>query len=201
MKKIPDVTMEIYVMQPTKAQWESNIKKRELSDSVQRIMGDAEVIEFPNPAEGFDAIYEVVDGQIKLRMEESRPEILEPARKEIQEETEEILTEEKLQKERKQLMESMETRKFWHYCEGCGKKEFLTADEAHEAGWDYPPRMGHFGLLSPRTCGNCVITSTLYWKVATGGGLPIVFEEELTPEEKVTWNRIKNEPESLLEEE
>lgn len=52
---------------------------------------------------------------------------------------------------RKELIESMATRPFWHYCEVCGKREFLTAKDAFDSGWDYPPRMGHFGLLGPRS--------------------------------------------------
>ena len=200
MKKIPDVTMEIYVMQPTKAQWESNIKKRELSDSVQRIMGDAEVIEFPNPAEGFDNIYEVVDDEINLRMETPAPEIIESAREEIKLETQAFLKREKEAQEKKELLESMNHRPFWHYCEVCGKKELLTADEAHKQGWDYPPKIGKFGILSPRTCGNCQLKDTLFWKVTTSG-LPVVVENSLSPSEAITWNRIKNEPFSLLNEE
>ena len=57
-----------------------------------------------------------------------------------------------------------------------------------------------FGLLGPRTCGDCRITDTLYWKVQQQS-LPIVLEETLTAEELKTWQRIKNEPESLLTEE
>jgi len=92
----------------------------------------------------------------------------------------------------------MNERPFWHYCEVCGKKEFLTAQQAFESGWDYPPHIGHFGLLGPRTCGGCQLIDTLFWKTNTSGKLPIVCEGELTPEELVTWRRIKGEPESLL---
>lgn len=58
--------------------------------------------------------------------------------------------------------------------------------------------MGHFGLLGPRTCGSCLLEDTLFWKVNTNGYIPIVLEGELSPEELVTWKRIKAEPESLL---
>jgi hypothetical protein len=40
--------------------------------------------------------------------------------------------------------------------------------------------------------------NTLYMKINSPGRLPIVFEKELTPEELITWRRIKAEPESLL---
>ena len=95
----------------------------------------------------------------------------------------------------------MNTRPFWHYCEVCGKKEFITAQDAFDSGWDYPPKMGVFRLLSPRTCGECGIQDTLFWKISRSQGLPIVIEENLTPEELITWKRIKGEPESLLDEE
>lgn len=98
------------------------------------------------------------------------------------------------------LIESMNNRPFWHYCESCGKKAFISAKDAFDDGWDYPPQIGAFGLLGPRTCGDCRITDTLYWKVQQQS-LPIVLEETLTSEELKTWQRIKNEPESLLTEE
>ena len=95
----------------------------------------------------------------------------------------------------------MNTRPFWHYCEVCGRKEFTTAGDACDSGWDYPPQIGHFGLLSPRTCGNCSIVDTLFMKINAPGRVPIVVQSELTPAELITWRRIKAEPESLLVEE
>ena len=105
--------------------------------------------------------------------------------------------EEEKAKERLDLLKSMNSRPFWHYCEVCGAKVFCTAQDAFDAGWDYPPQLGRFGLLGPRTCGECDITSTLYWKVQQQA-MPIVIESTLTKEELKTWRRIKNEPESLL---
>lgn len=201
IRKIPDVTIEVYIMQPSDDLWESNLKKRDLGGTLESHKREAEEIEFPNVAEGMDRIYEVVDGEIRQRHDPPKPEILEPARKELSEEVERIRAEDEKTAKRKALLESMNTRKFWHYCEVCGKKAYVTAEEAHNDGWDYPPKMGCFGLLSPRTCGECLIADTLFWKVNTGGGLPIVIEKSLSPEELVTWRRIKNEPESLLEEE
>ena len=200
VKKLDNVSIDVYVMQPSREQWESNIRKRGLEAKAQAIMRDAEIIEFPNPAEGFDNIYEVVDDEINLRMETPAPEIIESAREEIKLETQAFLKREKEAHEKKELLESMNHRPFWHYCEVCGKKELLTADEAHKLGWDYPPKIGKFGILSPRTCGNCQLKDTLFWKVTTSG-LPVVVENSLSPSEAITWNRIKNEPFSLLNEE
>ena len=46
-------------------------------------------------------------------------------------------------------------KKLIHICEVCGKTEILTPKEAFNEGWDYPPRMGGFGIAGPRTCGDC----------------------------------------------
>lgn len=201
IRKLPDVTIEVYIMQPSDALWKSNVEKRDSGGTFESCKRDAEGIEFPNVAEGMDRIYEVVDGEIRQRHDPPTPEILETARKELAEEAERIRAEDEEKAKRKALRESMNTRKFWHYCEVCGKKAYVTAEEAHNDGWDYPPKMGWFGMLGPRKCGECSIADTLFWKVNTGGGLPIVCEGSLSPEELVTWRRIRNEPESLLEEE
>lgn len=201
IRKLPDVTIEVYIMQPGDALWKSNLEKRDSGRAFESYKQNAEEIEFPNAAEGMDRIYEVVDGEIRQRHDPPKPEILETARKELAEEAARIRAEDEEKAKRKALLESMNTRKFWHYCEVCGKKAYVTAEEAHNDGWDYPPKMGWFGLLGPRKCGECSIADTLFWKVNTGGGLPLVIEKSLSPEELVTWRRIKNEPESLLEEE
>lgn len=204
IRKAADVMIETYVMCPTDALWESNLKKRELEGRFRSYKEQAvNEIEFPNPAEGIDRIYEVVDDEIRLRMDPSKPEILDKAREELAEEAERTRREDEAESKRKELLESMNTRPFWHYCEVCGRKEFITAQDAFDSGWDYPPRIGHFGLLGPRTCGGCLLKDTLCWRVIADKKMPfpIVDEGRLTPEELVTWRRIKGEPESLLDEE
>ena len=76
-------------------------------------------------------------------------QFLTDARKQITDEKERIEKEDDKSRKRKALLESMKTRPFWHYCEVCGKKEFLTDEDAFNRGWDYPPKMGSFGLLGP----------------------------------------------------
>lgn len=200
-KAVNDVAIEVYVMRPSDEQWAANIESRGLTGGLQRFRDNARIMEFPNAAEGIDAIYEVVDGHISLRMEPPRPEIHETAKRAMAEEAARIRDEDEKTARRKALIASMNERPFWHYCEVCGKKAFITAKEAYASGWDYPPKHGWFGLLGPRTCGSCSMKGSLYWKIHTRGGLPVVREGELTPEELVTWRRIKGEPESLLEEE
>ena len=198
IRKSVDVFIEFFVISPSDGQWDNNLKARDLKGGLQSYKSYADDIEFPNPAEGIDEIYEVVDDKITLRMDTPRPDLIEAAHRELAEETERINREYEKKRKRQELLESMKHRPFWNYCEVCGKKEFITADEAYNTGWDYPPTIGAFGFLSPRTCGGCSIKDTLFWKVNTSGGLPIVIEGSLSPEELVTWRRIKNEPESLL---
>lgn len=195
-----DVKIEVYVMHPSNKRWIENSKKREDIENIEVYENQKKQMEFPNPAEGFDAIFEVVDDEIILRMDDIKPEIVKQARQELMEEDTWIRREDEREHKHRQLIESMNTRPFWHYCEVCGKKEFITAKETLDAGWDYPPHFGEFGLLGPRTCGNCSLKDTLFWKVHTELPLPIVINEQLTPEEKIIWQRIKAEPESLLEE-
>lgn len=200
-KQVPDVRIEVHVMSPSDTLWQSNLEKRKLLGGFKNYQEDLGQFEFPNPAEGFDAIFEVVDGVARLRMEPPRYEILAQARQELAEEEEEIKREDEEAQAKEALLKSMETRPFWHYCEGCGAKAFVTAQEAFDSGWDYPPRIGRFGVLGPRTCGSCLISTTLFWKISTSRKLPIVCEGDLTPGELITWRRIKGEPESLLDEE
>ena len=84
--------------------------------------------------------------------------------------------------------------KLRHVCEVCGKEEVLTPDEAFEKGWDYPPRMGMFGVLSPRTCGDCAMVDTTWWKLMYQNVKP----EDLSDKDKLTLSRILNEPASIL---
>lgn len=194
---VESVYIEVYVMCPSDSVWEAYINERKLIASIQLLRANAKEIEFPNPSEGFDKIYEVINNNIKLRMDDPNPKIVDSAHKELSKEAQQMKQEEEKAKERLDLLESMNSRQFWHYCECCGKKAFITSKEAFDDGWDYPPQIGSFGLLGPRTCGECDITSTLYWKVQQQT-MPIVIESTLTKEELKTWRRIKNEPESLL---
>lgn len=78
-------------------------------------------------------------------------------------------------------------------CEVCGRIEVLTPEEAYQQGWDYPPYMGAFGVISARTCPNCSIMDTAW--------AAMVIEKkalwELTEHQRETINRILAEPDSL----
>ena len=85
--------------------------------------------------------------------------------------------------------------KLIHVCEVCGKTKIMTPEEAFNEGWDYPPRMGTFGVVSPRTCGDCGIEDTLWMALQSG---KIKSLDDMTPEQRVVLARIQNEPESII---
>ena len=86
-------------------------------------------------------------------------------------------------------------QKHIHVCEVCGKTKSMTPEQAFNEGWDYPPRMGAFGVLSPRTCGDCTIEGTLWMAVQSE---KIKTLEDMTPEQRVVLARIQNEPASIM---
>lgn len=57
---------------------------------------------------------------------------------------------------------------FVHWCEVCGLELLLTPELAYELGWDFPPKMGQFGVISPRTCGGCGIEGTVWYAMVVG---------------------------------
>jgi hypothetical protein len=81
-----------------------------------------------------------------------------------------------------------------HICEVCGCEEVLDSDEAFELGWDYPPRMGKFKVLSSRTCPNCTIEKTVWWALAMEGKSV----QDLDDKQIKTLLRIMMEPESIM---
>jgi|LakMenEpi03Aug12_release.lakeMendotaPanAssembly.Ray.scaffolds.fasta_scaffold893026_1 hypothetical protein len=81
-----------------------------------------------------------------------------------------------------------------HICEVCNRTEILTPAAAFEAGWDYPPRMGAYGVVSPRTCGDCGMAGTVWAAVAMQGKGP----DDLTDAQRATLARIAGEPESIM---
>lgn len=82
-----------------------------------------------------------------------------------------------------------------HICEVCGKSEVLTPAAAFDAGWDYPPRMGQFGVISPRTCGSCPMSATVWAALMLHGAS----REDLTEAQLDVLARILAEPMSITE--
>lgn len=78
---------------------------------------------------------------------------------------------------------------FLHWCEVCGRQEALTADAAYRDGWDFPPRMGAWGVISPRTCPTCTIEKTLWWALT----MKKVEPSDLTDHQRQVLGRILNE--------
>ena len=85
-------------------------------------------------------------------------------------------------------------KKLIHICEVCGKTEIMTPEEAFNGGWDYPPRMGGFGIVGPRTCGDCPINLTVWWALVSEKKSV----SELSQQQRETIKRIQGEPESII---
>lgn len=204
-KAAPKVPVEVYVMTPSDERLRENCAIRAAGDSAdaeryfrQTKSQIEKTFEFPNPAEGFSRICAVSERGPVERNDAPDWELVSAAKEELRKDREswEAAQAERREKEarREKLARDMEHIRFWHYCEVCGKKELLTADEAFRQGWDYPPRMGKFGQISPRTCGNCLLADTLWMKLASEKKGVFV----LTKRERETMERIQNEPESLM---
>lgn len=104
------------------------------------------------------------------------------------------------------MAEEIDYSRLIYICEVCGTvKMYPTPEDAFNDGWDYPPRMGDFGRIGPRTCGKCVIINTLWWKLISSldspdervpvSELPL---EDLTPSQMRTFQRILGEPASIM---
>ncbi|MDF3335302.1 hypothetical protein [Lacticaseibacillus rhamnosus] len=86
--------------------------------------------------------------------------------------------------------------KLLYICEHCAKtRKYNDPKDAFDAGWDYPPRMGTFGVVSPRKCGECGIEDTLYWKLLTNSRYE---PYQLDPQQQLVLDRIMSEPQSIL---
>lgn len=80
-----------------------------------------------------------------------------------------------------------------HICEVCGTEETLTAEAAFHVGWDYPPTMGAFGIIGPRTCADCAVNQTAWWAITVDG----YTSDMLTQRQRATIARILAEPASI----
>ncbi|MBR3600635.1 MAG: AAA family ATPase [Lachnospiraceae bacterium] len=210
--EVTDEPMEIYVMQPSREQLKQNLKYAKFNESsLDWLLEQMSQIEYPNPVEGFGKIYSVTDGEVRECVVSGDLVLIERAKEELREEAERIgkRQEEKRISEggeslsdRQKLIKELEYKPFWHICKVCGKKEFMTAEAAFVKGWDYPPKMGKFSVVSPRTCGDCGIEQTVWWHFMKSAKEGKVDDETMSREhkEKVI-ERIVREPYSLLEEE
>lgn len=86
-------------------------------------------------------------------------------------------------------LNDMDEERFEHWCEACGTTAMLTSEEAFEVGWDFPPRMGAWGVVSPRTCGDCGIEQTLWWALT----VEKKSIDDCTPHQRQVLARILNE--------
>lgn len=84
--------------------------------------------------------------------------------------------------------------KYRYVCEACGETAVLTEKEAFRQGWDYPPFMGKYGVVSARTCPNCTVNETAWWALMVEHK-PYA---ELTEKQKETVKRILEEPRNMI---
>lgn len=82
---VEDVFIEAYVMLPSEENFDKYLRERNPDFIIEQMKEDAKLLEFPNPAEGFDKIYQVVDDGIELRMDEPTPDIIAMAHEELKE--------------------------------------------------------------------------------------------------------------------
>lgn len=85
-------------------------------------------------------------------------------------------------------------KKLIYICEVCGKTEIMTPEKAFNEGWDYPPKMGAFGIVGPRTCGDCPIIYTAWWALVSEKKSV----SQLSQKQRETIKRIQGEPESII---
>ena len=214
IREVSDEPIELYLMYPSEERLRANILKRDgdrddNDDVLKQLKNLQKEIEMPNQAEGFSKIFIVKDDVIEVYVTLADEEMVIRAREELRVENEQLqaererrearLREEQEREAKIQIaIEKLKDAPFWHYCECCGKKELLASKDAFENGWDYPgvdgiykSKKNHgFCCIVPRTCGDCVTNAPLYWKIVRG--------EKLADEERATFERIMNEPMSLI---
>ncbi len=204
---VPEVTIDIYVITPSPERLHVNIEMSERLESEEypRILRELETqVEFPNIAEGYAKICKVTDTGIEECNEAADESLIDRAHKELEETTRQREEEAKEQKKQEEFLNELNEKGFTHICEVCGEKKWLRPEDAFELGWDYPPRMGTFGVISPRTCGKCQMVDTVWWKLNTkkgnnGEGISLGDLSTLSDKDKQIIMRILGEPYSLLE--
>lgn len=169
-RQVTTEPIDIYVMMPSRDRLRENLKlyKPGAEASLDRFLDEMSQIEYPNPAEGFDKIYSVTDGEIRESIVSEDVVLVDRAKEELAKEAEEVKQRQEKREElseRQKLIKELAYKPFWHICEACGKREFMTAEAAYIKGWDYPPKMGKFGVIGPRTCGDCGIEKTVWWNI------------------------------------
>jgi len=193
-RTVTDEPIDIYVMQPSDERLLQNIQTNdeEGERGIDSIKSEMREIEIPSINEGFAHVYVVNDKGIQDWSDKP------VERKFIGKNTKITLFEKGLGDEEKRKIVGFGDKPFKHICESCGAVAVLTSKEAYEQGWDYPGDeaiypSSMFGVLSPRTCGNCGITETAYWAIAVKGKTTA----ELSENQLQTVERIMQEPDIL----
>ena len=79
-------------------------------------------------------------------------------------------------------------KKYKYVCEVCGKQSIYdNPEDAVNEGWDIPPFIGMYGVISPRTCPDCTVENTVWLKLEN--------HDTLNRHDLEVIDRIKHEPE------
>lgn len=118
---------------------------------------------------------------IKLRMDTPRPEIIEQAKAELQ---------------KQEPLERTRICPFLHYCEVCGKKEWIRRNKQLRLD-GYPPQVGKFGEIGPRVCGDCSPGDSLLFNLARSAGLFDFLPDGMTSNQRLIWESVFLNPNVL----
>ena len=194
LRETTDEPIDLFLMMPTDEQIQKNIDSNPnyMDSSVGEIKSEMCKIEMPSGAEGFAKVYIVTDKGIEDWTDKP------VENKVIDVNTEVAMEGTHISKEMSQKL-VFGKNPFKHICEVCGKTEVLTSKDAFDAGWDYPGVDGiykceNFKVLVPRTCGKCGTSETAWWALSINGKTM----EELTETQKLTVERILQEPDNLM---
>lgn len=195
IRTVTNAPIDIYLMQPSDEQILAYIEAdTERSITLEVVKSELRQIETPSTEEGFAHVYAVTENGVQDWSNIPVTEHILGAQTEVT--YKEVDSLDIIDKENPTGFG--EDEPFLHICECCGRTEVLTAKEGYENGWDMPGKGGIypescFGVITPRTCGNCSITDTLYWQVAVEKK-PI---KDLEERHLKTLERILQEPEIL----
>ena len=90
----------------------------------------------------------------------------------------------------------MKKEMYRYICENCGRIGiYENPKQAFKEGWDYPPSMYHYKMISPRTCPNCGIETTLFWAISTA---EVKKFEDMSVKQKLVFFLITGEPNTII---
>lgn len=135
IRKVTNEPIIIYYLKPTREELNKNLieSEEDIEEYFDFLWSQTEEIETPNLAEGYEHVYIVTEGIVTESFDKNI-ELIREAQKECELEEEKSNARKIREKEIQKWAVKMEETGFWHYCDGCGKKEFLTSKQAFDSG-------------------------------------------------------------------